>query len=192
VPELAEVAFEKVKPKLAAPAADEVLQVNFEIPTAAAIVHAPRPGRLQVIEHQRVHHHAQAGRREQRDAGVVLLDVRRHRVQALDGQILAGLAELAGVELEAERFDGGQPGHRAQRLIDGRPIRLASEIGQVGSQILHGQHVAGGQLGGGVDEVPLSVGTPVGGDRAEQQQQCQARYRPTHTHLPRAGRLAAT
>src|SRR5262245_13661391 len=36
-PELAQVAFEKVKPKLAALAAGDVLQVNFDIPTAAAI-----------------------------------------------------------------------------------------------------------------------------------------------------------
>jgi hypothetical protein len=36
-PELAQVAFEKVKPKLAGLAADDVLQVNLDILTAAAI-----------------------------------------------------------------------------------------------------------------------------------------------------------
>jgi hypothetical protein len=36
-PELAQVAFEKVKPKLAALAPGEVLQVNLDIPTAASI-----------------------------------------------------------------------------------------------------------------------------------------------------------
>jgi hypothetical protein len=70
--------------------------------------------------------------------------------------------------------------------------RLAGQPGQVVAQILQRQLRAGGQLRGRVDEVPLSVGTPVGGDRSEQQQQCQARYRPTHTYLPRAGRWTST
>jgi hypothetical protein len=71
---------------------------------------------------------------EQRDAGVVLVDVARHRVQALDGQVLVGLAELAGVELEAQRFGGGQSWHRAQRLIDGPADLQLLRSGVVGIQ----------------------------------------------------------